>query len=187
LLLCGGASRRFGGNKLLAPVGEPAMPMAQRSARNLFAGSGSVLAVIPPGADALRALLEPLGCEILESDRTALGIGASLAAGVEASREAGGWIVALGDMPFILPASIAAVRSALEAGALLAAPVDARSGERGHPVGFGRALGPELMALRTDEGARAVVAAHRDALARVPVDDRGIFLDIDTPGDLAAR
>lgn len=187
LLLCGGTSTRFGGNKLLASPGDGLPPIAASAARNLIAGAGNALAVIPAGAEALRALLAPLGCEIIESDRTRDGIGASLAAGVEATPRAAGWIVALGDMPYILPATIAAVRLALASGALVAAPVHVATKERGHPVGFAHALANELLALRGDEGARGVLERHRDALVRVAVDDRGIFLDIDTPADLAKR
>jgi molybdenum cofactor cytidylyltransferase len=185
LLLCGGASTRFGSNKLLASPGQGGLPIVAAAAHNLILGAGGALAVIPAGARELRAILEPIGCEILESDRTAAGIGASLAAGVEATASAAGWIVALGDMPFIQPATIAAVRLALESGALLAAPVHGAAQERGHPVGFSHALANELLALRGDEGARGVVNRHRNALVLVPVDDRGIYLDIDTPADLA--
>lgn len=187
LLLCGGASKRFGSNKLAVSIGGregEAAPIVEHAARHLLEGAGNVLAVIPPGAEILRAILEPLGCEMLESDRTAQGIGASLAAAVEATPRADGWIVALGDMPFIRPDTIAAVRAKLAAGALIAAPVDETTRERGHPVAFAHALLAELVALRGDEGARSIVARHRQALTEVAVDDRGIFLDIDTPRDL---
>ena len=95
LLLCGGRSSRFGSNKLLAPFdGEP---LVARSARNLMAGAGRVLAVVPVGADALARVLDDAGCDILASPESARGLGASLAAGVAASADARGWIVALGD------------------------------------------------------------------------------------------
>ena len=186
LLLCGGNSSRFGSDKLLhrhARAGENPVPLAVRSARNLIAGGARVLAVIPYGATPLAKLLEAEGCEILESKRTARGLGASLAAGVEATPDAHGWLVALGDMPFIEPKTIAAVLGKLEEGALLAAPV-LPAGQRGHPVGFGRALRDELVALDRDEGARSVIAAHRADLVLVPVDDPGIVKDIDRPSDL---
>jgi molybdenum cofactor cytidylyltransferase len=67
---------------------------------------------------------------------------------------------------------------------LLAAPVDAQ-GRRGHPVGFGSTLRHALLALRGDAGARLVVSHHHDAMVPVPVDDAGIFMDIDTPQQLA--
>lgn len=161
------------------------MPIAARAAANLLAGTGQVLAVIPLDRAELRRTLEAAGCEILETDRTARGMGASLAAGVEASARAAGWIVALGDMPVVRVETIAAVKRALEGGACIAAPFDA-SGRRGHPVGFSAALLGELLALDGDEGARAILARHADGIARIETRDTGIFVDIDTPQDLAA-
>jgi molybdenum cofactor cytidylyltransferase len=188
LLLCGGKSSRFGSDKLLfshSRAGGSPIPLAAQSARNLISGAGNALAVIPTGATALRAMLEAAGCEILESPHTVRGLGASLAAGVAAAADAEGWIVALGDMPFILPATIAAVHRRIAEGALISAPVDRATGARGHPVGFSRALRGELTALDGDEGARSVIATHRADVVLVEVDDAGIVKDIDRPSDLA--
>jgi molybdenum cofactor cytidylyltransferase len=160
--------------------------MAVAAARAAIEGAGSALAVIPPRSQELREMLGKAGCQILESEATARGLGASLAAGVQASRDAEGWIVALGDMPFIEPATFAAVLSSLRSGALIAAPVHRATNARGHPVGFSRKLRDELLALDSDEGARSIVQQHRDDVALIPVDDRGVVLDIDTPGDLDA-
>ena len=181
LLLCGGAGRRFGGDKLLA--GNP--PVAVRAARNLRSGVVRVLAVIPLERAALRQALEAEGCEILETDRTTRGMGASLAGAVEAAAGADAWIVALGDMPSVHPDTIVAVRHALESGARVAAPFDA-SGRRGHPVGFAADLRAELIALDGDTGARTLLERHADVVERIVTDDPGIFVDIDTPQDLAA-
>lgn len=182
LLLCGGKSSRFGSDKLCVPI--DSSPLAAHSARHLLEGMGNALAVVPPGAAALRQALESAGCEILESSNTARGLGASLAAGIEATPDADGWIVALGDMPFIRPATIAAVHRRLAEGALIAAPVLRVTGERGHPVGFARALRAELVAVDGDNGARSVIAAHRAEVVLVEVDDPGIVKDIDSPRDL---
>lgn len=179
ILLCGGSASRFGADKLLA--GDE--PIAVRAARNLLQGVAQVLAVLPPGRAELSRALEAAGCEILETDRTSLGIGSSLAAGIEASLGADGWIVALGDMPAIEPRTVLAVRQALEAGASIAAPYDAK-GRRGHPVGFATTLRDELLALRGDAGAREILSRRSPSIARVATDDRGIFVDIDTPDDL---
>lgn len=186
VLLCGGVASRFGSNKLLAvPAGAPA-PLAVLAARNLIAGAGNAMAVLRPGDAPLREALEAEGCVVLESTACRDGIGASLAAAVAATRDADGWIVALGDMPFIEPQTIQAVRAQLEIGALIAAPVDMATGERGHPVGFACTLRDELLALHGDVGARAVVARHHDEVVPVPVRDAGILLDIDTPAALDA-
>lgn len=199
LLLCGGNSSRFGGDKLLVrhprprqdhsgagSVGDPGSgePLVGYSARNLIAGAGNALAVIPLGATDLRRVLESAGCDILETHDTQRGMGASLAAGVAASAGAAGWIVALGDMPFIRAATIAAVRASLQGGAIIAAPALAGTGKRGHPVGFSQRLEKELLALDADEGARSIIEKHRAWLAKIDVDDRGILADIDTPQDL---
>lgn len=184
LLLCGGASVRFGRNKLLERIGDRAEPMAIVSARLYVAAIGRVLAVTRTGDRPLRALLESAGCQVMESDRSIEGLGSSLAAGVEASADAGGWIVALADMPFIRGETIRAIRSSIDEGAMIAAPVDA-NGTRGHPVGFAAGLREELLELRGDEGARSVIQRHRDAVRLVRVDDPGICRDIDRPEDLA--
>jgi molybdenum cofactor cytidylyltransferase len=188
LLLCGGSATRFGGPKLLAaiPGDESAGPLAARAARNLREGAGNALAIVPVGAGELRSALENAGCEVVESDRTGRGMGASLAAAVAATDRADGWIVALGDMPLVGSATIRAVRDALEDGALIAAPVLARTGVRGHPVGFAAALRSELLALDADVGARAILERHWDAVRLIRTDDAGIAVDLDTPGQLEA-
>ncbi|HYC37615.1 MAG TPA: nucleotidyltransferase family protein [Usitatibacter sp.] len=179
ILLCGGSATRFGGDKLLA--GTP--PIAAQAARNLLAAVPRVLAVVPAGRAALMAMLEGAGCEVLETDRTTAGMGSTLAAGIEASAGAPGWIVALGDMPSVRTTTIAALRQALEAGATIAAPVNAE-GRRGHPVGFSSALRAELVSLGGDVGARGILQRHASDVRPVRVDDDGIFIDVDTREDL---
>jgi molybdenum cofactor cytidylyltransferase len=85
-------------------------------------------------------------------------------------------------MPWLRPDTIAKVAEAVRNGAPLAAPYHA--GQRGHPVGFGKAFRVELSALGADEGAKSVVAAHQSALVRIEVDDPGVLRDVDTPQDL---
>jgi molybdenum cofactor cytidylyltransferase len=156
-----------------------------RSALSLLAGVGNVLAVVRAGDASLARGLRQAGCEVLECEDSARGMGASLAAGVKASRAAHGWIVALADMPRILPTTHRRLAETLTRGARLAAVFDA-TGRRGHPVGFSSALYADLAALDGDEGARSVIERHRAFLEAVRVEDRGIFFDVDAPGDLAS-
>ena len=183
LLLCGGRATRFGADKLLAPI--RGTPLAAMSARSLAAGAGRALAVIPRGAHELRDVLSSEGCDVLESDACERGLGASLAAGVAASRDAAGWIVALGDMPLVRADTIGAVRAALESGAIIAAPF-LGDGRRGHPVGFARSLRADLESLDGDEGARSLIARCADRVKKIVVEDPGIVADIDTVEDLRA-
>ncbi len=183
LLLCGGKASRFGSDKLLADV--DGQPLVAHSVRHLIAGIGNALAVIPPHSKALYRVLDDAGCDILESPDCARGMGASLAAGVKATADASGWIVALGDMPFVKPLTIATILAKIEKGAMIAAPMYETI--RGHPVGFSAALKSELMALDGDEGAKHLLAAHRDDVHMILVTDPGVSADIDVPSDLTNR
>jgi molybdenum cofactor cytidylyltransferase len=184
ILLAAGSGARFGGDKLLAglPGAGDGGLVGVTACRNLAAALPDVIAVVRPGDGALAAALAGAGARVVECDNAADGMGASLACGVRASSAASGWIVALADMPWIRPETIAQVAQALRHGAQLAAPFHA--GRRGHPVGFGHACRVELAALRTDEGAKSVVAAHRGAMVPIEVDDPGVLRDVDTPPDL---
>ncbi|MEO8485436.1 MAG: nucleotidyltransferase family protein [Betaproteobacteria bacterium] len=182
ILLAAGASRRFGGDKLLVPLAD-GTPMAAASCRVLRASLGDVVAVVRTGDDALATLLAHEGARVVHCARAREGMGASLACGVEASADARGWIVGLADMPWIAPASIRAVADAIAAGASLAAPTC--RGVRGHPVGFAATHRDALRALGGDEGARALLADAGPALRLIAVDDPGVLRDVDRPADLA--
>lgn len=180
ILLAAGASRRFGANKLMHVL--DGAPIALRAARAFVEAFPDALAVTRAGSP-VKALLEGAGLTVVECERADEGMGASLAAGVAATRDAPGWVVALADMPFIRPESHRKVAAALAGGAALAAA--SHRGERGHPVGIGARFRDELLALEGDAGARHIVRAHPDLMTLVDCDDPGVLADIDTPGDLA--
>ncbi len=184
ILLAAGTSERFGGDKLLAPLpgADPACAVGVAACRNLVAAVPRVVAVVRSRDSPLAAGLAAAGARIVECATAAEGMGASLACGVRETADADGWVVALADMPWVLPTSIAGVAAVIGGGATVAAPF--HRGMRGHPVGFGRACRDELAAIGGDEGARAVVAAHRHALVRIDVADPGVLRDVDTPDDL---
>jgi len=127
----------------------------------------------PDRADVIR-LAEAYGCKVLLM-RSA-GMGDSIAAAVSASGAADGWLVVLGDMPFIRSSSIERVIDGLEAGGI---SVPVQDGRYGHPVAFGQALGPGLMALTGDRGAKPLFA--QATVREVPVDDPGVLWDVDVP------
>lgn len=181
VLLAGGAATRFGGGKLLHPL-EDGVAIAAHAARNLQAGGLQVVAVVRLGDFPLAEMLEQEGCHVTQCADSARGMGFSLAHGVATAREAGGWVVALADMPRVSPCAVRSIVAALEAGATIVAPT--YRGERGHPVGFARSLHQELLALSGDSGARAVLEHHRDAIVALEVDDPGVLLDIDARADL---
>jgi len=182
VLLAAGSGSRFGGGKLLARLAD-GTPVGVRSARALRAAVDRALAVVRPGDGELAALLEAEGFEVLPFADAAEGMGASLAFGVAAIPDAGGWLVALADMPWVRPETVSAVAGLLRGGALIAAP--ARGGRRGHPVGFGHSLISELTGLRGDRGAREVLTRHADSILLLDVDDDGILFDVDELDDIS--
>lgn len=182
LLLAAGQGRRFGSDKLLHPL-DDGTPLAVASARKLKEACPRAIAVLRPEQTTLAALLIAEGLEVVICPEASAGMGHSLAAGVAASLEAAGWLVALADMPFVQVATLRSVADALASGAALAAPF--YNSQRGHPVAFAARWRDELLALTGDEGARAIVGNNRGLLSRIDTADAGVLRDVDTPQDLA--
>ena len=184
ILLAGGSASRFGSDKLLHPLPD-GTPIAVASVRNLIAAVPRVVAVVRPGAPDLEHALRAAGAEVTVCDRAAEGMGVTLAHAVRAAGAAEGWVVALADMPFILPDTIRRVVGAIASGGAIAAPD--YHGERGHPVAFAAPFRAALEQLVGDAGAREIVRANASAVVRVEVDDPGVVRDIDTLADLSSR
>ncbi len=186
IVLAAGAGARFGGGKLTAPWrGGVLIDGALAAAFAAPARSVTVtVGAHPSVADAALARAATLG----QSDRLRLvevadhaeGMGASLRAAVASlPQDAEGVFVFLGDMPRVPHAVLSALAEAVTDGAAAAAPT--WQGARGHPVLFGRPLLRRLLALRGDEGARAVLARLGSALVLVPAADDGVLFDVDSP------
>jgi molybdenum cofactor cytidylyltransferase len=182
-LLAAGSATRFGSDKLrhALPHG---VAISVQAARHLKAVVPRVVAAVRPGAGETAQALAAEGCEVVVCENAEEGMGASLACAARAAGAADGYLVALADMPFVRPSSIAAVRDALASGASIAAPYF--RARRGHPVGISGRFRAEIERLGGDEGARRILAAHEAELVKVPVGDPGVVRDIDRPGDLAA-
>lgn len=184
ILLAAGRGRRFdplgARNKLLAllPDGEP---VVVASARALLSVLPRVIAVVPPADGGVGERLRALGVDVTVCADADSGMAASLVHAIRHSLpDADAWLVALGDMPFVLPSTLRALLAALADGAGIAAPL--HEGRRGNPVAFGAVHLPALLALEGEYGARALLKSM--PVRDVAVDDPGICRDIDTPADL---
>lgn len=183
ILLAAGQGRRFDPSgtqrKLLAllPDGTPVAAASARAMRNALA---RVVAVVPPDAAPLAATLRDAGCEVIVCDDAGSGMAASLACAVRHCAAAHGWVIGLADMPFVAPATVSALASALTGGAGIAQPCC--DGRRGNPVAFSAAHLAGLTALTGDTGARSLLQLHPVTL--IDTDDNGILRDIDRPSDL---
>lgn len=183
VLLAAGSSERFGGrNKLLADCGGE--PIVRRAVRALAgADLDGVVAVVGHEADRVAAAL-PDSVDVLENEDYDTGQASSLRIGVAAARERGAdaVVVALGDMPYVAPATTRALVTAHEAG-VGSALAAAHRGQRGNPVLFDRRHFDVLAAVDGDVGGRDVLLGAGDA-ALVDVPDPGVRRDIDRPTDI---
>jgi len=119
-------------------------------------------------------MAQAYGFEIVLIEST--GMGDSIAAGVAACPQQSGWLIMLGDMPFILPSSIERVLAGMADDAI---SVPVQDGEYGHPVGFAGSFGPGLLALAGDRGAKPLFSLAR--VVEVSVEDPGVLWDVDVP------
>lgn len=182
LIAAAGGSRRMrGGDKLMEEVG--GIPLLRRQVLAALASGARVVVTLPPDRPARAKVLDGLGAEVAVLPDAAEGMAASLRHG---ARVAGGALMVLpADMPEIDTADLLAVLAAHAAAP--DAILRGASGETaGHPVLFPADLRADLAQLAGDEGARSVLARHRDRVQRVPLPGRHALTDLDTPEDWAA-
>ncbi len=93
-------------------------------------------------------------------------------------------IVHLADHPLVLASTFQAVADEF-ASRRYPIVIARYAGRRGHPVLFAKEVFGELLDAPEEQGARWVVNADPARVAYVDVEDPGVTLDLDTPGDLA--
>lgn len=177
LVLAAGRGRRFGGDKLSAPLhGEPLLAHAIRAAR--AAPVARVLVVSAPDLDIGRWDYAP-PVEPVRIASTALS--ASLKAGIAAAGDADGAFVFLGDMPLV-PQHVAGRLAAIVADRFAAVP--RQGGQRGHPVLLSRAAFAQVAQLEGDRGL-GLLLEQRDDIAFLDDAGEGCLIDVDRADDLA--
>ncbi|WP_323192299.1 nucleotidyltransferase family protein [Halostella sp. PRR32] len=184
VLLAAGRGTRFeGGNKLLADV--DGSPIVRRAAQTLCQSSvHEVVAVVGHEAARVTEALDGLDLSVRHNDSYAAGQSTSVRTGIDAARDAD-WdavLFALGDMPFVRPSTVDALRTAYASGeGTIVAP--AYEGKRGNPVLFGRQHYDGLSDVSGDRGGRHLIETRDDAVL-VDVDDSGVRSDVDSRADL---
>jgi molybdenum cofactor cytidylyltransferase len=179
LLLAAGASTRMGAPKQLLDWG--GVPLVRHVAVNaLQARLDALYIVLGAHAQPVAQALDGLSVTLVENPGYAEGLGSSLRSGVAAlPAQTTAVVVLLGDQPLVTPALIdRLIEAAHDDAVLISAPLV--DGRRANPVLFKATLFPALLQTRGDQGARAVIAAHQQALRLVPADE-GAAVDIDTP------
>ena len=178
ILLAAGAAKRFGSAKLLHALPD-GIPVGVAAAQAMMQAMPNTVAVVRSGDQALKEAYLAIGLKVVENPLADEGMGTSLAAGINASLNADGWLIALADMPWILPETMAVLADRLRNGTSMVAPV--YRGNRGHPVGFTSCWRNRLTILRGDKGAKDLIAEFYDELVLINTDDSGVVEDIDYP------
>lgn len=181
ILLAAGESRRFkqacGRHKLLEPLPDSDLCLFEMSVQNVQLTGQPVTVVLQPADRQLQRMCHRAGVNYISV--ASQDMGASIAAGVRATFNRVGWMIALADMPFISQETFSTVLQAVQQGNI-ARPVYGK--ECGHPVGFPASLEPRLRALKGEEGARSILADS--PWIRLESNDAGCLWDIDLPGQL---
>ena len=184
LILAAGSSRRFGGDKLLAPLRGRAV--IRWSAEALASEVDALYVVAPPQHPQLPAALEGLHATIVENHERDRGLSRSIGVGIAAvAPDVEAVVIALADQPLVQPAVVRALCDAWRSSGAPPLAIAPRYHDgRGHPVLFARAAFASLAALRGDRGARDLLDTMGDALRFVAV-DASSPRDVDTPAMLA--
>lgn len=182
VVLAAGESRRMGRPKALLPIeGETFIERIVGALRRTSADG--VFVILGHNAGDMRRSVEHLPVEILVNPDYQRGQLSSLQVAIRHLTrvpDCEGMLVHLVDHPYIDADLVdRMIRRFRESGKLIVVP---RFGDRrGHPVLFSSQLFPELLSAPIEEGAKAVVNAHRGETLEIDTENEGITLDIDTP------
>ncbi len=187
IVLAAGLSRRMqASNKLL--VNFKGRPLLTHAIDALLASRiTDIIVVTGHQADAVQNTLTNPSLRFIHNPGYEEGLSTSLRRGlgaVPANTE--GVLICLGDMPLLETASINTLLQAFEDqnGNKICLPVYQQ--KRGNPVLWPRQFFTEILQSSGDAGARWMIKNHPESVHEVPVNDEGIFHDIDTLEDLLA-
>lgn len=193
ILLAAGLGQRFDPSgekdKLLQARPDSGKPVLWHSGRAMFEALPGTLAVIQGHQPKRVHCLFDAGCEVLISPEAQHGMGSALAAAVRHCLEKKpgitGFVISLGDMPWVPAQAIAQVHAALAKSSAqeLRAVAPYFDGKRGHPVGLTRAWAASLIALQGDVGAKHLLRDAKIIAIDWPTAD--VLRDVDVPEDLA--
>lgn len=188
VLAAGGSSRMGSPKQLLRYEGTSLIRRAVEAA--LGSGCDGLRVVLGAEADAVRAELAGLACEVVSNPEWRRGVGSSIAVGVGEIASArspafAAVLIVLADQPHVDADHLGRLVASFD-GTASRAVATAYADTVGAPTLFGRAHFDALCALEGDRGARRLVAEidAEGGLVRVPFE--GAALDIDTPEDYRA-
>ena len=182
VVLSAGESSRMGQPKALLPIdGETFIERIVAALKQTKVGK--IIVILGHNARELQSKISHLPVEILINTDYKLGQLSSLQLAVrnlQPDLDCDGMLVHLVDHPYLAPALVEEmIRRFYETKKRIIVPKF--HGKRGHPVIFSNALFDEILSAPMEEGAKAVVNAHRAETLEIETEEEGIAVDIDTP------
>ncbi len=185
IILAAGESSRMGRPKALLPFDgktfiEAIIAALKRSK------VGEIIVILGHNGDEMKSRIERLPVTLLINRDYKKGQLSSLQVAIRyliasaPTSEIDGILVHLVDHPYIDPALVDRMIEDFYSSQKLIVLPRYRS-RRGHPVIFSASLFGELLQAPLDQGAKAVVNAHRQDTVELETDDAGVTIDIDTP------
>ena len=177
VMLAAGESTRMGTFKLMLPTG--GATVIESSVANALAAGCRVLLVVGHQGEQVRELFAGRdGVTIVENPEYRRGMFSSIRVGVSQVRT-GRFFIALGDMPLIEPGIFRLLTTFDDADAVR----PTFDGRKGHPVLMVRDL---IDTIRKYDDSRSMSDVLSGRVVReVPVSDRSVLYDVDTPADYA--
>lgn len=180
ILAAGYSSRMNGGFKPLMPLGGRTL-LAHCAQIFQGAGLGSITVVSGHRGEEVAAEAARLGLECLPNPRYDQGMFSSIRHAVARMQQLDGFFLLPVDIPLIYPATAARLIACFDGQSVI---VPVFNGQQGHPPLIPARLIPAILDHDGEGGLRTVLAARPQR--EIPVWDRGILMDADTPGDFAA-
>jgi len=182
VVLSAGESSRMGRPKALLPIdGQTFIERIVAALKQTKVGK--IIVILGHNARELQSKISHLPVEILINTDYKLGQLSSLQLAVrnlQPDLDCDGMLVHLVDHPYLAPALVEEmIRRFYETKKRIIVPKF--HGKRGHPVIFSNALFDEILSAPMEEGAKAVVNAHRPETLEIETEEEGIAVDIDTP------
>ena len=185
ILLAGGKSRRFGGNKLVAVLPDSDTPICVRVATVIAPFVSKMLIMVEKPKNDTSAVLNSYGFSVTHSENAIKGMAHTLSDGVQAAPLGTDFLIVLSDMPFVTETIVNKILCLMASTNKITVPLFC--GEMGHPVGFPAIYREELTNLKGDTGAKEIIQRHSSNVAFIEINNDGVVKDIDTRADLEPR
>jgi molybdenum cofactor cytidylyltransferase len=180
IVLAAGQAKRMGQLKQLMPLG--ASTILEQTLDNLLSSKlTEVIVVLGYKAEEIRKIISGRPVKIVVNPDYRKGMGTSIAAGLKfVDSQTRAVMLVMGDQPYVDSPTINRLLDAFSSSQKGIA-IPSYKGKRGHPLIFSRKYEKPLSNLSGDIGGREIIKEHPDDVLEVPVDCKGIIIDIDTP------